>query len=221
LFADLNKIGTVVGLVSDLSNGGFAIEGKTTLNPALVVHSWRNDYYGYRSNIKFGTHGRISRNQFTGDYKYELRSLQSDGTHSVSKDVFPVNVLRRRNYRCDRSAPAFEWVPAQKHIFNELEDFVVALYHASPPVKTGFTPPGAPYKFIARTGAESIPNNCNPVDPLFEEVDCPVILRHDWGTAFGKFPLVDFEYAWPPSVWGQMYLENSFEEEYVRLKAGL
>ncbi len=203
LFADLNKIGTVVGLVSDLSNGGFAIEGKTTLNPALLVHSWRNDYYGYRSNIKFGTHGRISRNQFTGDYIYELRTLKPDGTYSLSKDVFPVNVLRRRNYRCDRSAPAFEWVPAQKHIFNEIEDFVVALYYASPPVKTGLRPPGAPYKFIARTGAERISKNCNSIDPFSGVVDCDVSMLNDWGIVYERFPFIDFEYAWPPSVWGE------------------
>jgi hypothetical protein len=203
LFASIDKIAMVVGLSSDLYSGHIALDGKTVLSPALVVHSWRNDYYGYRSNIKFETHGRISRNQYTGDYKYELRSLKSDGTYSVSGDVFPIDVMRRRNYRCDRSAPAFEWVPAQKHIFNELEDFVVALYHASPPAKTGRNPPKAPYKFIARTDAVSLPNNCNPVDPLSVEVDCMVIMLKDWGTVYERFPLVDVEYAWPPSVWGE------------------
>ena len=220
LFADLDKIGTVVGLASDLYSGGVALEGKTVLSPALVVHSWRNDYYGYYANIKFGHYGRLTRS-IVGDYKYELRTLNPDGTtYSVSNETFPINVFRRRNYRCDRSTMAFEGVPALKHVFNELEDFVVALYHASPPVKTGFNPPKAPYKFIARTDAVSLPNNCNPIDPLSVEVDCKVILRKDWGTVYERFPLVDVEYAWPPSVWGEMYLEDIDGNEVIRLKAG-
>ncbi len=220
LFADLDKIGTVVGLASDLYSGSVALEGKTVLSPALAVHSWRNDYFGYYSNIKFATHGRITRNPFTGDYIYEFRELQPNGTYTVSDKTFPLKYLRRRNYRCDRSTKAFEGVPAKQTIYNELEDFVVALYHASPPVKTGFNPPKAPYKFIARTDAVSLPNNCNPIDPLSVEVDCKVILGKDWGTVYERFPLVDFEYAWPPSVWGEMYLADIDGNEVKVLKAG-
>ena len=202
LFADLDKIGTVVGLASDLYSGSVALEGKTVLSPALVVHSWRNDYYGYYANIKFGTHSRINRNPFTGDYIYELRTLKPNGTYSVSDNVFLVKHLRRRNYRCDLSKTS-EGVPEQKFIYNELEDFVVALYHASPPVKTGFRPPGAPYKFIARTGADRISKNCNSIDPFSGVVDCDVSMLNDWGTVYERFPFIDFEYAWPPSVWGE------------------
>lgn len=219
LFADLDKIGTVVGLASDLYSGSVALEGKTVLSPALVVHSWRNDYYGYYANIKFGTHSRINRNPFTGDYIYELRTLKPNGTYSVSDNVFLVKSLRRRNYRCDLSKTSIG-VPVQKFIYNVIDDFVVALYHASPPVKTGLRPPGAPYKFIARTDAVSLPNDCNPIDPVSVDVDCKVILRKDWGTVYERFPLVDVEYAWPPSVWGEMYLENSDGIEVKRLKAG-
>ena len=203
LFANLDKVATVVGLASDLYSGHMALDGKTVVSPALVVHSWRKDYYGYYKNRPFSAKHRITRIPFTGDYIYEFRQLQSNGTYSVLKDVFTVEHLCRRNYRCDSSVPAFEWVPAQKHIYNVLEDFVVALYHASPPAKTGLKPPGAPYKFIARTDAVSLPNTCNPVDPLSVEVDCQVIMLKDWGTVYERFPLVDVEYAWPPSVWGE------------------
>ena len=203
LFANLDKVATVVGLASDLYSGHMALDGKTVVSPALVVHSWRKDYYGYYKNRPFSAKHRITRIPFTGDYIYEFRQLQSNGTYSVSKDVFTVEHLCRRNYRCDSSVPAFEWVPAQKHIYNVLEDFVVALYHASPPAKTGLKPPGAPYKFIARTDAVSLPNTCNPVDPLSVEVDCQVIMLKDWGTVYERFPLVDVEYAWSPSVWGE------------------
>ena len=202
LFANLDKIAMVIGLATDLYSGHMALEGKTTLSPALVVHSWRNDYYGFYGNVKYGYYGRITRNPLTGDYKYELRSLQSDGTCSVSDNVFPLLYLRRRNYRCDLSKTS-EGVPVQKFIYNELEDFVVALYHASPPVKTGLRPPGAPYKFIARTGAERISKNCNPIDPFSGVVDCDVSMLNDWGTVYERFPFIDFEYAWPPSVWGE------------------
>ena len=139
LFANLDKVATVVGLASDLYSGHMALDGKTVVSPALVVHSWRKDYYGYYKNRPFSAKHRITRIPFTGDYIYEFRQLQSNGTYSVSKDVFTVEHLCRRNYRCDSSVPAFEWVPAQKHIYNVLEDFVVALYHASPPAKTGGT----------------------------------------------------------------------------------
>lgn len=202
LFANLDKIAMVIGLATDLYSGHMALEGKTTLSPALVVHSWRNDYYGFYGNVKYGYYGRITRNLLTGDYKYELRSLQSDGTCSVSDNVFPLLYLRRRNYRCDLSKTS-EGVPVQKFIYNELEDFVVALYHASPPVKTGLRPPGAPYKFIARTGADRISKNCNSIDPFSGVVDCDVSMLNDWGTVYERFPFIDFEYAWPPSVWGE------------------
>jgi len=203
LFASIDKLGTVVGLASDLYSGHMALDGQTTLTPALAVHTWRRDYYGYYKNRPFSAKHRITRNTFTGDYIYEYRELQSNGTYSVSKEMFIVEHLRRRNYRCDRSVPASEWVPAQKNIYNVLEDFVVAFYHASPPAKTGLHPPGAPYKFIARTGAVSFQNNCNPIDPLSVEVDCRVIMLKDWGTVYERFPLVDAEYAWPPSVSGE------------------
>jgi hypothetical protein len=202
LFANIDKIAMVVGLATDLYSGHIALEGKTVLSPALVIHSWRNDYYGFYSNVKYGYHGRITRNPLTGDYIYEFRQLQSNGTYSVSDNVFPLLYLRRRNYRCDLSTTS-EGVPAQKFIYNELEDFVVALYHASPPVKSGLKPPRAPYKFIARTDAGSLPNDCNPIDPVSVQVDCTVIITKEWGTVYERFPLVDFEYAWPPSVWGE------------------
>ena len=44
MFANLDKIAMVIGLATDLYSGHMALEGKTTLSPALVVHSWRNDY---------------------------------------------------------------------------------------------------------------------------------------------------------------------------------
>lgn len=73
LFASLEKVATVVGLSSDLYSGHMALDGKTVLSPALVVHSWRKDYYGYYQNRPFSAKHRMTRNPFTGDYIYEFR----------------------------------------------------------------------------------------------------------------------------------------------------
>jgi hypothetical protein len=138
LFAIFDKAVQGIGLASDIYSlyGDYA--GKTTLYPGYALHSWRNDYYGYYRNIKFVNHGRITRNPSNGDYQYELRSILLDGTGTISRDSFPLNYLRRREYRCDQSIPAVGWEPEVKFVYNELEDFVLAFFHASPPQKLVF-----------------------------------------------------------------------------------
>jgi len=208
LFAIFDKAVQGIGLASDIYSlyGDYA--GKTTLYPGYALHSWRNDYYGYYRNIKFVNHGRITSNPSNGDYQYELRSILLDGTGTISRDSFPLNYLRRREYRCDQSIPAVGWEPEVKFVYNELEDFVLAFFHASPPQKTGFYAPNAPYRVIARTGMEKISGNCNPLKPWSGEGECHAILFDDWGTVYERFPFINFQYAWPPSVWGESPKRN-------------
>jgi hypothetical protein len=209
LFANFDKAAQWIGLTSDINSLYGAYAGKTTLYPGYALHSWRNDYFGYYRNIKFANHGRITRNPLTGDYKYELRILKPDGkTYSVSNETFPMLFIRRREYRCDQSIPAVGWEPEVKFVYNELEDFVLAFFHASPPQKTGFYAPNAPYRVIARTGMEKIRGNCDPLKPWSGEVECHAILFDDWGTAYERFPFINFQYAWPASVWGESFKRN-------------
>jgi hypothetical protein len=192
---------TGLGVVSDLVSLYGASKGKTTLSPAYAVHMWRNSYYGYYANIPFAHHGRVDRDPILGSLEFYKKYQLSDGSFRESKDQFPLNFLRRRNFSCNRSTVDSTGALV-KDVVNELEDFSIILWHNAPPQKTGIFPPGQPYKFIARTSGEKIASNCNSIQPFTKEWETSGTIG-DYGSVIVKLPGVDYQYEWPLLVWGE------------------
>jgi hypothetical protein len=89
-----------------------------------------------------------------------------------------------------------------KDVVNELEDFSIILWHNAPPQKTGVFPPGQPYKFLVRTEGEIITQNCNVIQPFTRIWEATGTIG-DYGSFITKLPGVNYQYAWPPLVWGE------------------
>jgi hypothetical protein len=196
-----NPWATGLGVVSDLVSLGGALVGKTTLSPAYAVHMWRNDYYGYYANKPFAHHGRVDRDPILGSIEFYKKYQLSDGSVRESKDQFPINFLRRRNFSCNRSTTDSTG-SLTKDIVNELEDFSIILWHNTPPQKSGVFPPGQPYKFLVRTEGEIITQNCNVIQPFTRIWEATGTIG-DYGSFITKLPGVNYQYAWPPLVWGE------------------
>jgi hypothetical protein len=196
-----NPWATGLGVVSDIVSLGGGLAGKTTLSPAYAVHMWRNDYYGYYANKPFAHHGRVDRDPILGSLEFYKKYQLSDGSFRESKDQFPINFLRRLKFSCDRSTTDSTG-SLTKDIVNELEDFSIILWHNTSPKKSGFFAPGQPYKFLVRTEGERITPNCNGIQPFTRIWDATGTIR-DYGSFITKLPGVNYQYTWPPLVWGE------------------
>jgi hypothetical protein len=162
---------------------------------------WRNDYYGYYANKHFGHYSRVDRDPILGTLMFYKKYQMTDGSFRESKDEFPINFLRRRNFSCNRSK--FDSTGSlTKDIVNELEDFSIILWHAAPPQKSGLFPPGPPYKFLVRTDGEKLTRSCNSIQPFTRVWETAGTIG-DYGYFITKLPGVEYQYTWPPLVWGE------------------
>ena len=196
-----NGWATGLGVVSDLYSLYGATRGKTTLSPAYALHMWRNDYYGYYANKPFGHHSRVDRDPVLGTLEFYKKYQMTDGSFRESKDQFSIQFLRRRDFSCNRTTTDSTG-SLTKDIVNELEDFSMILWHATPPQKSGLFPPGQPYKFLVRTDGEKITRNCIGIQPSTKIWETTGTIG-DYGSFITKLPGVDYQYTWPPLVWGE------------------
>ena len=193
-----------VGFVGILINIYNAMYGKTTVTPGYALHNWRNDSYGWYSNIQFGKHKKVSRFIATGVYAYEYKVLQPDGTYKIDTNPFANDVLKRLSYQCNLSTTNANGA-LEKTIFNELEEFTVIVFHAAPVVKSGLWPPSAPYPIQIKCDADKLKRGCTEITPYHRGFTTEVGL-YDSGYSLTQIGFVNYQYSWPPIVWcGEFY----------------
>lgn len=188
------SLAKVIGTGKIIKNGVSEFVGRTEVIPAYALHAWKYAYWGYYGNAPFKVIKAVNRLPYTGDYLYQTMIYDPDsGYFDYYYGKFPLNQIRRFNYRCDVSTDSNQF------IFNEIENFVIGVWVDSLK-KSGYMPPGDPYTAWLKTYGTKLGENCEerPVGGRYFRSDTQI---RDTGMSYIQPGWVGYSYDWPMLCW--------------------
>ncbi len=167
----VSTLNAYLGIAKTFYGLGMGLRGRTTVQPAHALHLWQREEsgtYGRHADdgspCYFGTRMVFRRNPANGQLFYWTwqRDDRTGGWICVSHEPIWVGNemgrLSELHYDCSPS-PGY---------YHTTETYVLAAWAASI-VKTGWYPPGPPYKCFFRTDTETLPEECDAdFQPVFE-----------------------------------------------------
>lgn len=169
--------------------------GTTTVTPAYDIQNYLRHNRGVYGSRVWDIYEHMRRDAI-GVYHYWTRTLQSDGTYTTCRGVFPINELQRLNYRCVLLPGQFE--------YHELRDFSMVLWVAKVE-KTGLFPPSEPYPGWLKSRATRIADTCAPAPYSVFDTYAGGAL-YESGRLTCKFLYLPHEYTFPMLCWiGHMW----------------